>query len=147
MDSEKPYGNGISKEQRTWLEQDLSAHPKVHTFVFFHEPAFRTSTHSEGFCLDAHPEERDMLWKILERHNVTAVFNGHEHIFTRKKIGNVYQFVVGNTDAPLMFSPDPKRSEYSYKGNFYAITTVSGRKINVSLYSVDGKLINSFDFM
>jgi len=146
LDSEKPHASEISNEERDWLEKDLSAHPKAHTFVFYHRPAFETSTHGEGNCLDANSNERDKFWKILADHNVTAVFNGHEHIFTRKKIGNIYQFVIGNTDAPLQYDPDSKLSDYSYKGHFYAITTVSGRKVNVSLYSVDGKLINSFDF-
>jgi len=145
LDTEKPRGGVVNLAQRTWLEQDLAAHKKQHTFVLFHEPAFPTSQFKRK-SLDADPRQRDKLWKILADNNVTAVINGHEHFFTRKKIGNIYQFIVGNTDAPENARPIPKLSDYSYVGNIYAIVTVSGTKMNMSLYSVDGKLINSFDF-
>lgn len=145
LDTEKPKSNMINGVQLTWLEQDLAAHKKQHTFMFFHEPAF-PSNQSQDRSLYVYPKQRDALWKILVDNNVTAIINGHEHIFTRKKIGNIYQFVVGNTDAPQNVKPKPSISDYTYEGNFYAVISVSGAKMNLSLYSVDGKLINSFDF-
>ena len=145
LDTEKPRGGVVNLAQRLWLEQDLAAHKQQHTFVFFHEPAFPTSQFKRK-SLDADTRQRDALWKILVLNNVTAAINGHEHFFTRKKVGSIYQFIVGNTDAPENAIPIPKLSDYSYVGNIYAIVTVSGTKMNMSLYSVDGKLINSFDF-
>lgn len=145
IDTEKPRGGVVNLAQRIWLEQDLAAHKQQHIFVLFHEPAFPTSQFKKK-SLDADPRQRDKLWKILADNNVTAVINGHEHFFTRKKVGSVYQFIVGNTDAPENATPKPGLSDYSYVGNIYAIVTVSGTKMNMSLYSVDGKLINSFDF-
>jgi calcineurin-like phosphoesterase family protein len=145
LDTEKPRGGVVNLEQRIWLEQDLAAHKLQHTFVLFHEPAFPTSQFKRK-SLDADTRQRDALWKILIQNNVTAAINGHEHFFTRKKVGNIYQFIVGNTDAPENAIPIPKLSDYAYVGNIYAIVTVSGAKMNMSLYSVDGKLINSFDF-
>ncbi|MCX6766780.1 MAG: metallophosphoesterase [Candidatus Moranbacteria bacterium] len=145
LDTEKPRGGAVNLEQRLWLEQDLAAHKLQHTFVLFHEPAFPTSQFKRK-SLDADTRQRDALWKIMVQNNVTAVINGHEHFFTRKKVGSIYQFIVGNTDAPENAIPVPKLSDYSYVGNIYAIVTVSGAKMNMSLYSGDGKLINSFDF-
>ena len=145
LDTEKPRGGVVNLEQRIWLEQDLAAHKLQHTFVLFHEPAFPTSQFKRK-SLDVDTRQRDALWKIMVQNNVTAVINGHEHFFTRKKVGSIYQFIVGNTDAPENAIPIPKLSDYSYVGNIYAIVTISGAKMNMSLYSVDGKLINSFDF-
>ena len=145
LDTEKPKGGEVNIVQRTWLKQDLAAHKKQHTFVFFHEPAFPTSQFKKK-SLDADPRQRNELWKILADNNVTAVINGHEHFFTRKKVGDIYQFVVGNTDAPENATPVPGLSDYSYVGNIFAIFTVSGIKMNMSLYSIGGNLINSFDF-
>lgn len=145
LDTEKPHGGVVNLAQRVWLQQDLAAHKQQHTFVLFHEPAFPTSQFKKK-SLDADPRQRDSLWNILVQNNVTAVVNGHEHFFTRKKVGSIYQFIVGNTDAPENARPVQGLSDYSYVGNIYAIVTVSGAKMNMSLYSVDGKLINSFDF-
>jgi len=145
LDTEKPQGGEVSDDQLTWLKNDLSADKKPRTFVFFHEPAFPTSFR-KGKSLDINIQQRNKLWKILADNHVTAVFSGHEHFFTRKKIGNIYQFIVGNTDAPQNVTPKPGLSDYAYRGNSYAIVTVSATKINVSLYSVTGSLINSFDF-
>lgn len=146
LDTEKPKGGAVNIVQRTWLKQDLAAHKKQHTFVFFHEPAFATSQF-KGKSLDADLRQRNDLWKILADNHVAAVINGHEHFFTRKKIGDIYQFIVGNTDAPENATPKPGLSDYAYVGNIYAIVTISGIKMNLSLYSVDGNLINSFDFI
>jgi hypothetical protein len=145
LDTEKPQGGGVNGVQLTWLQQDLAAHKGRHTFVFFHEPAY-PSNQSTDKSLYANPKQRDALWKILADNNVTATIKGHEHIFTRKKIGSIYQFVVGNTDAPQNATPKPGLADYAFEGNFYAIIAVTGAKMNLSLYSVDGKLINSFDF-
>jgi len=145
LDTEKPQGGEVSDDQLAWLKNDLSAHPKQYTFVFYHEPAFPTSFR-KGKSLDINIKQRNKLWKILVDHDVTAVFSGHEHFFTRKKIGNIYQFIVGNTDAPQNVTPKPGLSDYAYKGHSYAVATITGAKINVSLYSVNGNLINSFDF-
>lgn len=146
LNSEKPQMGAISKEQRDWLEQDLATHRKAHTFVFFHEPVFKTDKGSPGGCLDADPKQRDELIKIFNAYQVTAVFNGHEHIFSRSKFGNIYQFVVGDTDAPDNDWPNPSLSDYSFHDNFYAIVTVTGAKMNMKLYKDNGSLINSFDF-
>ena len=96
--------------------------------------------------LDAKPEERDLFWNIIKKYKVTAVFNGHEHIFARGKIDGIYQIVVGDTNSTDDDFPDPKLSDYAYKWKSYAIVSVNGMDINLKLYSVDGNLIDSFDF-
>jgi 3',5'-cyclic AMP phosphodiesterase CpdA len=113
--------------------------------VFFHEPAYPVSS-KIGESLDVNNKDRNNLWNILVRHQVTAVFSGHEHIFSRKNINGVYQFVVGNTQAFNHDAPKPGMAEYSYVGEHFAIVSVDGEKINVKLYSTGGKPINSFDF-
>ena len=145
LDSEKPKENNINDTQRGWLEQDLARNKKPNTFVFFHEPAYPVGS-KIGESLDVNGKERNDLWNIMARHRVTAVFSGHEHIFSRKNINGVYQFVVGNTDSFNHIPAKPGMAEYSYVGDHYAIVTVEGKKKTVKLYTVDGKLINSFDF-
>lgn len=145
LNTEKPKGQVVDSAQRDWLEKDLTANKKDNVFVFYHEPAYQTAQNKND-SLDANPKERDALWAILVKHNVTAVFNGHEHIFSRKKVGDIYQFVVGDTDSTDDDFPQKNLIDYGYKGKSFAVVSIDGKKINMKLYTVDGNLINSFDF-
>lgn len=153
LDSDRSRWHLVDATQRQWLETDLSGNTKENTFIFFHEPAFPVG-HKITSSLDALPEERDALWEILDRHNVTAVFSGHEHIFSRKLINSsvfptaqhsIYQFIVGNTDA-YSHSKPRRPVEYYYRGKSYLIVQVDVDQITTSLYSTKGKLLNTLSF-
>lgn len=97
--------------------------------------------------LDAEPSQRNALWEILEKHNVTAVFNGHEHIVSRRKVGKVYQFVFGSTDSFNHGLPAAGVAEYANQGQGRSgIVKVRGKEITVEVYDPDGKLLNTFIF-
>ncbi|MDD5489502.1 MAG: metallophosphoesterase [Candidatus Moranbacteria bacterium] len=145
LDSEKPKGNVIDSTQRAWLDQDLAATAKEHKFVFYHEPAFQAAQDAED-GLDADPSERDAFWNIIKKYEVDAVFNGHAHIYARKNIGGIEQIVVGDTDSTNDDIVQPGLSDFGYKGKSYAIVTVNGKNINLKLFTVDGKQVDSFDF-
>ncbi len=100
-----------------------------------------------GESLDAQAGQRNALWQILEKYNVTAVFNGHEHIVSRRKIGGIYQFVFGNTDSFNHDLPKSGVAEYAsqIQGSF-GLVKVSGQEITVEVYDPNGKLLNSFPF-
>jgi len=145
LDSEKPKTTIINSVQRDWLDKDLAATTKEHKFVLYHEPAFQVAQDAED-GLDAHPTERDALWSIIKKYHVDAVFNGHAHIYARKNIDGIEQIVVGDTDSTNDDVVQPGHSDFGYKGKSYAIVTVSGKNINLKLFTVDGKQIESFDF-
>ena len=144
LDTEKPEEHSIVNDQRSWLEKDLAATKKENKFVFFHEPAYPLSD-KIGESLDVKEKDRDALWAILNKYNVAAVFNGHEHIQSRRKVDNILQFVFGNTDS---FSHElPKTgADFSYKGQAFGIVEVDGKNIKVKTISVDGKLLDDFSF-
>jgi hypothetical protein len=144
LDSDKPEENEINVEQRDWLKKDLQANSKELTFIFFHEPAFPVSS-KIGESLDVNKNDRDALWKILADEKVTAVFSGHEHIASRKKIDGVYQFVFGNTDSFDHDLPKAGVAEYSYRGQAFGLVEVADKKVTVNTLSVDGKTLNSFE--
>jgi|GEM_PF-847121 len=143
LNSEKPMEHAVDKVQRDWLEKDLQNSQKDNKFVFFHEPAYPVSS-KIGESLDADTADRDALWKIIKDQKVTAVFNGHEHIASRKKAEGVYQFVFGNTDSFDHDLPKAGVAEYSYKGKHYGLVEITGKEIVVKIYSVDGNLLDSF---
>jgi hypothetical protein len=156
LDSDKPDMHQINEEQRVWLEKDLSANKNGNIFIFFHEPAFPVSS-KVGESLDKHSVERDALWQIFDKYNVTGVFNGHEHIVSRRKIdskvfpegGNsIYQFVFGNTDSFDHSLPDPGIAEYANQGQGrFGLVKVNGKEITVETHGPDGALLNTFTFL
>jgi len=154
LDTEKPKEHQIGADQLDWLEKDLSANTKDNTFVFYHEPAFPMS-YKIGQSLDVFPKKRDALW-ILDAHNVTAVFNGHEHIYSRQSIeaddfpgakNIINQFIIGNTDAEEKADVNiGSNVDYYQKGHDFVMVEVNGKEITVKLFSVDGDLVNTFTF-
>ncbi|MDI6778291.1 MAG: metallophosphoesterase [Patescibacteria group bacterium] len=154
LDSNRSQWHLVDQTQRDWLEQYLAANTKENIFVFLHEPAFPVSE-KIGSSLDANPASRDAFWEILDRYDVAAVFNGHEHIFTRRKIdssvfpsaqNSIYQFTLGNTDA--YSHPKPRRSvEYYYRKKSFLTVSVEEEQITVNLRAPEGNLLNSFTFL
>ncbi len=154
LDTEKPREHDISSDQLDWLKKDLDQNKQSLTFVFFHEPAFPVGS-KIGSSIDVHSANRDALWSILDSHNVTAVFAGHEHLFSRRLIDNsvfpgaknkIYQFIVGNTDAPIDTPPQKGLAEYFNMDHTFALIKIDKNKITVELYDLKGNLVNSFDF-
>lgn len=155
LDTEKPKEHAVSEVQLDWLDYDLgSNNDKDNTFVFFHEPAFPVNS-KVGDSLDANLKDKNRLWNILDSHDVTAVFNGHENIFSRRIIDNnifpgannsVWQFIIGNTDALLESNGSSDQAEFVYLERHYAIIDVEGRNITLNLYSPEGTLVHSFSF-
>ena len=144
LNSDKPEDHKINLQQRDGLKKDLQESSKELTFVFFHEPAYPVSSKINE-SLDAHKKDRDALWDILSEEKVTAVFSGHEHIASRKKIDGVYQFIFGNTDSFNHELPVSGVAEYSHKGQAFGWVEAIDKKITVKTFSVDGKELNSFD--
>jgi len=155
LNSEKPIEHVINSIQRTWLENDLTNNTKENTFIFFHEPAFPTNS-KIGSSLDVYPQERDTFWEILDRHNVTAVFNGHEHIYAISKIDSsifptaqntIYQFITGNSQSYKHKKPRPGRGvEYFHRAKHYTIVEINGSQITVKTHSRKGRELSSFTF-
>lgn len=146
LDSDKPKEHLMNGDQRAWLEKDLAGSKKENTFVFFHEPAYPVSSKITE-SLDKESSERDALWQILEKYHVTAVFNGHEHLVSRRKIGNLYQFVFGNTDSFNHGLPAKGVAEYSNQGQGrFGFVKVSGKEITVETLDSGGNILNTFAF-
>ena len=127
----------IGHDQRIWLEGLLKNNDKAHTFVLFHVPAFPIG-HHYGESLDANHRERDELWHILDKYNVTAVFVGHEHNYNRRLIDQtfsssnrtfknfVYQLTIGLSGAAKNMSVMDSRNIASgpYGDQHYLIVDI-----------------------
>ncbi|MDP4090316.1 MAG: metallophosphoesterase [Bacillota bacterium] len=151
----------ISSRQLDWVKTNTDP-GKLHNFYFFHEPAYPTGPHI-GSSLDADKMMRDKLWEAIDRSNGPMVFCGHEHFYTRRHINSdfnetvngqsfnfiksVYQVTTGTFGAPFYHEYLDKRNvdvppvaEYHY-----AIVDIIKDKIQVTVYNLDGKAIDSFE--
>ena len=154
LDSEHPF-HEVDQTQQAWLDADLTNNKLPNVFVFWHEPAWPMA-YKKKQSLDLHSGLRNSLWSIIDRHNVTAVFNGHEHIFSIAKVdqsifpkatNSIYQIVSGHVDAPIKPNPTiSPHAQYSYENGNYLIVNVSGQNVTLDLYAIaTNQLVKSFN--
>ncbi|MEI6650691.1 MAG: metallophosphoesterase [Candidatus Moraniibacteriota bacterium] len=145
--SDFPKEHTVDQKQLDWLKKDLSGNKRENTFVFFHEPAFPMS-YKVGSSLDVNPKRRDALWSILDEFAVTAVFNGHEHIYSREIIEpsefpqvkhSVPQIIIGNTDASDRADVTIGNGvDFYHKGHDFIVVSVNGKEITINTYAAEG---------
>lgn len=84
--------NYVDKEQLDWLEKELSASQSDWKIAFFHHPLY-SSGRTHGSAL----ETRAAFEPLFIKHNVSAVFTGHEHFYERIKPqkGGIVHWVSG----------------------------------------------------
>ena len=129
-------GRGTDLDQVDWLKNNLGI--KDLNFVVHHEPAFGTFR-----FLDE--ETRDDYIEVLGKNNVTMIFSGHEHQYTRRLVN------VPLTNCPPQFDVAGNflgfDSTCDFGGSFYEIKTgTSGAPIydtpaecNGPCYPVEGR--------
>ncbi|MEO5761793.1 MAG: metallophosphoesterase [Vicinamibacteria bacterium] len=84
--------NYIDKEQLDWLERELASSTSDWKIPFFHHPLYSSgATHGSSL------ETRAALEPLFVKHNVSAVFAGHDHFYQRIKPqkGGIVHWVSG----------------------------------------------------
>lgn len=86
------------EEQREWLEADLSAAREAGVRAIF------ALTHNGPYSRGIHRGSayaRKNYVPILEKHDVTLLFSGHDHIYQRGEVGGLPYVVTGGGGASL----------------------------------------------
>jgi predicted phosphodiesterase len=134
-------------DQTAWIERELIAARQDtsirHIFVVMHHPPFSVSLH--GGAVDL----RDRWTPLFEQYDVSAVFSGHDHVYSRAEHNNVHYFVSGGGGAPLY--PRRPRSnpiDVAAVKKFervlhYLRVTVTGNRIEVTAVRADGTTIET----
>lgn len=68
--------------QYQWLEQDLQQDHSLWKVVYFHHPPFTMGTHNSDTESDL-VLIRQNISRLLEKHGVDLVINGHSHVYER----------------------------------------------------------------
>jgi acid phosphatase type 7 len=138
-------------DQTSWIERELIAARQDaairHVFVVMHHPPFSISLH--GGAVDL----RERWTPLFERYDVSAVFSGHDHVYSRAENNNVHYFVSGGGGAPLY--PRRPRSnpiDVAAVKKFervlhYLRVTITGNRIEVTGVRADGTTIETTTWM
>jgi len=92
----------IVPELLEWLEADLAANTKEHTFVFGHEPLMAMPDmdngriRHQGDSLDENPENAFAFHQLLLKYGVDAYICGHTHNTSYAKINGLWQLDPGH---------------------------------------------------
>jgi hypothetical protein len=159
LNSNRSGSNGsyaITTQQLTWLESTLKSSNMKFNFVMFHVPAFPTG-HHYGESLDGSQSERNALWSVLDRYNVTAVFVGHEHNYCRRLIDStlninglsiknpIYQITTGGGGSALnAHITDVKNALVGPLAAYhYVVLDVNDDGAAIHVYDKDNNIIDS----
>lgn len=134
-------------DQTAWIERELIAarqDPGVrHIFVVMHHPPFSISLHG------GQKDLRERWAPLFEKFAVSAVFSGHDHVYTRAEHNGVRYFVSGGGGAPLYPKrPKPSAIDAAAVQKFervyhYLRVAVTGRRIEVAGLRIDGTTIET----
>jgi len=134
-------------DQTAWIERELIAarqDPGVrHIFAVMHHPPFSISLHGGAKDL------RERWAPLFEKFGVSAVFSGHDHVYTRAEHNGVRYFVSGGGGAPLY--PKRPRSHpidaaavQKFERAFhYLRVAVTGRRVEITGIRIDGTAIET----
>lgn len=134
-------------DQTSWLERELIGARQDssirHVFVVMHHPPYSISLH--GGAVDL----RDRWGPLFERYDVSAVFSGHDHVYSRAEANNVHYFVTGGGGAPL-YPRRPKSNPIDVAAvkKFERVLhflrcTITGNRIEVTAVRADGTTIET----
>ncbi|MEN8248105.1 MAG: metallophosphoesterase [Bacteroidota bacterium] len=142
-DKREDFWNKISldyfEKEKDWLENVLTLNDDAgYIFVFFH-PTFYSIKKSR--VEDA--KQRRAFWgDIFERHNVTAVLNGHDHYYHHAEHGGTHYIVTAGGGAPLYNTNaiQPETVAYKKIEHFMQIE-VDDEKATLKAIDINGEII------
>lgn len=137
----------IAKNQLSWFAEAASANIK-NKIVFVNSPAFPTGAHLRH-CMDSYPEDRDAFWNIVQNCNIDIVFSGHEHDYSRRKIGykkGIYQVITGGSGENLKSKFKDKKGVITAPIAEYHFVMVDVDSDGIKVYAIssEGKLLDKF---
>ncbi len=140
----------LTPAQWRWLINDLEANKGKWIIVSYHEPTFSPLGRE-----DFDSTQIDSLWRVFDRYGVTAVVNGHEHIYARMEVdsslvkgmkGSITQIISGRAGAPkyrvhrkLMFEKNLRKID---NRRHFVLVHASSDSLVFQAVDFDGKVFD-----
>jgi len=129
-------------EQIRWLEKELAASNDDWKIVFSHHPLY-----SSGDRHGSDIRVREVLEPLLLKHNVSVVFNGHDHFYERVKPQQGITYFVVGSGGQLRVGNIDRRSGITAKGfdtdQVFLAVEVTGDQMYFNAISRLGNIVDS----
>jgi predicted phosphodiesterase len=137
LDSDVRY----SKDQLTWLEDDLARASRSAQWIFvnFHHPPYSSGSHGSEFATMP-----DWL-NAFEAYGVDVVINGHDHHYERSVNNDIWYIVAGGGGAPLRGvnqKPNPYQV-YAERTLHFCKIQIDGPHLTFEMIRPDGTIGDS----
>ncbi len=128
--------HSLGELQLAWLERDLNQTSAPFVLVFGHDPAYPIGPHIGG-SLDRYPDQRDQLWRLMQKAGVTAYLSGHEHLYHRQVVDGLTEVILGSSGSDV---------KMGYGGDFvgFALFEVTEQALEAHVTDVDGQVRDRF---
>ncbi len=129
-----------NSKQINWLKNDLKTSTKKWNFIVFHEPGYSANGgHSDN------DNVRTVIQPVLEEFNVTAVFSGHNHYYSRAVINGVTHITTGGGGAPL-YNPMPAQGNLivTKKAYHFCIVKINNNTLSFKAIDINNRIIDNF---
>jgi acid phosphatase len=127
-------GQDVSK-QFAWLESALSASTAAWKIVVGHHPIYSSGMHGDTPYLVEH------ILPLLEKYQVQAYFNGHDHDLQHLQTGKVNLFCSGAGSKPRATVKETPRTKFAKGCPGFIATALHPDKMDVRMIDDQGKLL------
>ena len=123
-----------------WLEKDLSLSKKEWKFIILHMPGWSASCQNK--------DVQKLIQPLCEKYNVSIVFAGHSHFYSRAEVNGVTHITTGGGGAPLYKPKEGLENVVkSAKLHHFCKIEIENKRLTFTAISSEGELIDSFNIM
>jgi hypothetical protein len=131
--------NGDLAEQSRWLDGDLAearARGITHLFVFMHDGPFSGAS---GFgAHGSNTTAQRFVVPVAKKHNVSAIFSGHDHIYERGQSDDLVYFVTSGGGAPLRSAGRIAETKVPKSLFHYLVVDIAGGRVQITANDTTG---------
>jgi hypothetical protein len=148
----------LGDKQKEWLYKQLSGSKAKWKFVFIHHTVGGkagddlNSRYGRGGGQAAHIGEQKLIHEWMRKFNVSALFYGHDHVFTDIPVEGIHYLCAGSAGAPWKFTELETGYKKYIPDSGYTWVDVHEGKLTVSFIKPDtqkleGKILHQSDII
>ena len=137
-DEPKLHGNAKSQDvpaQVAWLEAALKASVASWKIVIAHHPVYSGGQHGDTPYIIEH------ILPLLEKYQVTAYFNGHDHDLQHLQAGKVNLFCSGGGSKPRATIKNTAHTKFGLGCSGFIAASLAADRLDVRMIDDRGQLL------
>lgn len=148
-DHREPGGIEIDSPQITWLQENLKASSSPWKVVYFHHPTFSSMIQvPPAYKNNIYSKNRERRFNLpFAEWGVSAVLNGHLHIYERFDVNGVPHVTNGLGGGKVLYTfCDPEPESLVRFTDYYGamLAEVSESILSFKFITIEGKVVDEF---